>query len=245
MNREVLYIEQILPVAQNASSYVTTVLVCQNTLVRSGISHLLSGTHFVISEESLDHPSELPILCLIYIDQKTDEVTETVERLTAQWPSARVVLLTDRIEPAAGVPAFQAGLDGLCSTAMDREPLIKALELVMLGETFISAAAGIALFQQRQARPQAQAGGSITPASANGFSSVSGLSGREAQILHCLTKGTSNKLNARDLGVAEATIKVHVKAILRKVKATNRTQAAMWAQQHVNHVTNDALIAAE
>ena len=125
MNREVLYIEQILPVAQNASSYVTTVLVCQNTLVRSGISHLLSGTHFVISEESLDHPSELPILCLIYIDQKTDEVTETVERLTAQWPSARVVLLTDRIEPAAGVPAFQAGLDGLCSTAMDREPLIK------------------------------------------------------------------------------------------------------------------------
>jgi len=178
MNREVLYIEQILPVAQNASSYVTTVLVCQNTLVRSGISHLLSGTHFVISEESLDHPSELPILCLIYIDQKTDEVTETVERLTAQWPSARVVLLTDRIEPAAGVPAFQAGLDGLCSTAMDREPLIKALELVMLGETFIPAAAGIALFQQRQARLQAHAGGPITPVSAHDFPSVCHLSGR-------------------------------------------------------------------
>ena len=59
---------------------------------------------------------------------------------------------------------------------------------------------------------------------------MSRLSGREAQILHCLTKGASNKLIARDLGVAEATIKVHVKAILRKVKAANRTQAAMWAQ---------------
>jgi two-component system, NarL family, nitrate/nitrite response regulator NarL len=245
MNHEVIYLEQILPLAQNASSYVTTVLVCQNTLVRSGISHLLSGTRFVISDETLDLPSELPILCLIHIDQVTADVPETVEGLKAQWPLARVVLLTDHMEPGAIVPAFQAGLDGLCSTAMDREPLIKALELVMLGETFISAAAGIALFQQWQARPQAHAGGSITPASTNDFPSVSRLSGREAQILHCLTKGASNKLIARDLGVAEATIKVHVKAILRKVKAANRTQAAMWAQQHLNRTANDALIAAE
>ena len=36
--------------------------------------------------------------------------------------------------------------------------------------------------------------------------------------------------------MAEATVKVHVKAILRKVKAANRTQAAMWAQQHMNLV---------
>jgi two-component system, NarL family, nitrate/nitrite response regulator NarL len=245
MNHEVIYLEQILPLAQNVWSYVTTVLVCQNTLVRSGISHLLSGTRFVISDEPLDHPSELPILCLIHIDQVTADVTERVERLKAKWPSARVVVLTDHMEPGAIVQAFQAGLDGLCSTTMNREPLIKALELVMLGETFISAAAGIALFQQWQARPQAHAGGSITPASTNDFPSVSRLSGREAQILHCLTKGASNKVIARDLGVAEATIKVHVKAILRKVKAANRTQAAMWAQQHLNRTANDALIAAE
>jgi two-component system nitrate/nitrite response regulator NarL len=243
MNHEVIYLEQILPLAQNASSYVTTVLICENTLVRSGISHLLSGTRFVISDEPLDHPSELPILILT--DQVTADVPEAVERLKAHWPLARMVLLTDHMEPGAIVPAFQAGLDGLCSTAMDREPLIKALELVMLGETFISAAAGIALLQQRQARPQAHASGAVPPPSANNFPSVSGLSGREAQILHCLTKGASNKLIARDLGVAEATIKVHVKAILRKVKAANRTQAAMWAQQHLNRTANDALIAAE
>jgi two-component system, NarL family, nitrate/nitrite response regulator NarL len=245
MNHDVIYLEHILPLAPKASSYVTSVLICENTLVRSGISHLLSGTRFVISDETLDHPSELPILCLIHTDQVTADATETVERLKAQWPSARVVLLTDHMEPAAIVPAFQAGLDGLCSMAMVREPLITALELVMLGETFISAAAGSALLQQRQARPQAHADEPIPPASANDFPSVSRLSGREAQILHCLTKGASNKLIARDLGVAEATIKVHVKAILRKVKAANRTQAAMWAQQHLNRVANDALIAAE
>jgi two-component system, NarL family, nitrate/nitrite response regulator NarL len=38
---------------------------------------------------------------------------------------------------------------------------------------------------------------------------------------------------ARELRLAEATVKVHIKAILRKVQAANRTQAAMWAQQHL------------
>jgi two-component system nitrate/nitrite response regulator NarL len=46
-------------------------------------------------------------------------------------------------------------------------------------------------------------------------------------------QGASNKMIARQLGLAEATDKVHIKSILRKVKAGNRTQAAMWAQQHL------------
>jgi two-component system nitrate/nitrite response regulator NarL len=46
-------------------------------------------------------------------------------------------------------------------------------------------------------------------------------------------QGGSNKVIAYRLGIAEATVKVHIKAILRKVKADNRTQAAMWARQHL------------
>jgi two-component system, NarL family, nitrate/nitrite response regulator NarL len=245
MSYDVVYNEQIHPVAQKASSYVTTFLVCQNNLIRSGISHILAGTRFVLSDASLEHPSGWPILCLIHTDQVADGLTETIEQLKAQWPSGRVVLLTARMETAALASAFQAGLDGLCSTAMDREPLIKALELVMLGETFISADAGLALLEQRQAVPQAHVCGPVTSAPGNDFASVSSLSGREAQILHFLTKGASNKLIARDLGVAEATVKVHIKAILRKVKAANRTQAAMWAQQHMSPAAHDQGIAAE
>ena len=44
--------------------------------------------------------------------------------------------------------------------------------------------------------------------------------------------GESNKVIARKLEIAEATVKVHVKAILRKVRVRNRTQAAMWAMQN-------------
>src|ERR1700759_1659394 len=54
-------------------------------------------------------------------------------------------------------------------------------------------------------------------------------SDREGQILRCLVRGQSNKVIARELGIAEATVKVHVKGLLRKLRTANRTQAAVWA----------------
>ena len=60
------------------------------------------------------------------------------------------------------------------------------------------------------------------------------LSNREAEILQCLMQGAPNKIIARQLDVAEATVKVHVKAILRKIQVANRTQAAMWAVEHLS-----------
>ena len=56
-------------------------------------------------------------------------------------------------------------------------------------------------------------------------------------------EGFENKivtLIARELGVAEATVKVHIKAILRKVKASNRTQAAIWATGHLGLAQDNA-----
>ena len=58
------------------------------------------------------------------------------------------------------------------------------------------------------------------------------LSEREIQILNGLVKGHANKVIARRCGVTEATIKVHMKSILRKIRACNRTQAAIWALEH-------------
>ena len=58
---------------------------------------------------------------------------------------------------------------------------------------------------------------------------LKGLSKREEQILEGLVKGQSNKTIARICDVTEATIKVHMKSILRKIRVTNRTQAAIWA----------------
>ena len=64
---------------------------------------------------------------------------------------------------------------------------------------------------------------------------------RELQILRCVARGDSNKLIARELGIAETTVKVHVKSLLRKLGVSNRTQAAIWALQHVKNTMAPAL----
>ena len=61
------------------------------------------------------------------------------------------------------------------------------------------------------------------------------LSGRETDILRCLTDGISNKHIARQFGIAESTVKIHVKSILRKINVQNRTQAAIWALANYPH----------
>ena len=58
------------------------------------------------------------------------------------------------------------------------------------------------------------------------------LSHREMGILRCLMQGEPNKIIARQFDITEATVKVHIKAILRKICVRNRTQAAVWAHNH-------------
>ncbi len=69
---------------------------------------------------------------------------------------------------------------------------------------------------------------------------VRGLSRRELVILRTLTEGASNKIIARKLVITESTVKVHMKAILRKLRLQNRTQAAIWARTHLGELLGNA-----
>jgi two-component system nitrate/nitrite response regulator NarL len=64
------------------------------------------------------------------------------------------------------------------------------------------------------------------------LNSIRGLSPREQEILLALVTGASNKLIAIKLGITEATVKVHLKTLLRKIDVNNRTQAAIWAMNN-------------
>ncbi|QRM29249.1 response regulator transcription factor [Microvirga sp. VF16] len=246
MRHDVVY-KQILPIAQDPFQNVTTVLICQNLLLRTGISHILSGTRFILTKEPYEDLSRLPtftddepVLFVLCENRSTEEYTTAVAELKAQYRSARVVVLTDAMDPETVMQLSHAGMDGFCPTSMDRHALVKALEIVILGESYIPASIGLTLLDQvRQGRAHFGNGVAFRPA--NDPASLPGkLSEREAQILRCLTQGSSNKVIARELGVAEATVKVHIKAILRKVKASNRTQAAMWATGHLNFSQDNA-----
>ncbi|WP_262028789.1 LuxR C-terminal-related transcriptional regulator [Microvirga sp. Mcv34] len=237
MRHDVVYKEQILAVAQDPFQNVATVLICQNLLLRTGIGHVLSGTRFALVDGQCDDPSNLPalddtmpVLFMICENRPTQELVTMVDTLKAQHPLSRVVVLADAMEPDTAIQLCGAGMDGFCPTSMERHALVKALEIVILGETYIPASIGLALLERvRQDRAHSDAAGAPGNISTEALEK---LSEREAQILRCLTRGASNKVIARELGVAEATVKVHIKAILRKVKATNRTQAAIWATGH-------------
>jgi two-component system nitrate/nitrite response regulator NarL len=216
-------------------------LICKNVLARAGIRHILNGTSFIVEGE-LEDSSTLsaaydtsPVLYMLDDSHSADALAGTVANLKAQCASARVVVLADRLEPATMMRALHAGMDGLCSTSMSRDALIKALELVMLGETFISSAFSLAMLNDLSERHESQPNTppALTPAN-DAAARTHNLSSREAEILRRLMEGESNKVIARKLDVAEATVKVHIKSILRKVQAKNRTQAAMWASEHLS-----------
>jgi two-component system nitrate/nitrite response regulator NarL len=219
---------------------IPTVLICDHPLLRSGLQQTLSGTSFAIGEAiSATRPQGLrqvalePALVIAGANQNAGGVLEVVKQAKEQFPQARIVVLADQFDFSFVQRAHATGVNGFCLAATAPQALIGYLELVMLGETVIP----MALFCSctgRAAETQEQAlQDSVVAEAKLSEPKARKLSAREAEILGCLTKGEPNKVIARKLDITEATIKVHVKAILRKIGAANRTQAAMWASQRL------------
>ena len=124
------------------------------------------------------------------------------------------MVLADRVTIDGLRDALAAGIDGLLAKAVSPEALVQSLQLVMMGEKVYPTNLAALLTEAGAPAPEA---------------SLRGLSAREQEILQLLVTGASNKLIAIRLGIAEATVKVHLKTLLRKLDVNNRTQAAIWA----------------
>jgi two-component system, NarL family, nitrate/nitrite response regulator NarL len=209
---------------------VPTALICDSPLLHSGLRQILCGSPFALigatpktgSDQSV---APAPALILIGADQGSGRLIEIIGQVRRHFPEARIVALADQFDLGFMTMAHRVGVDGFCSAASGPEILIKSLEMVMLGEVVIPSQVLRALMekpsQDHSAEPKLP------------DLKTYKLSPREAEILGCLREGAPNKVIARKLDITEATIKVHVKAILRKIGASNRTQAAMWASQRL------------
>jgi len=220
---------------------VMTTLICDNSLLRTGIQQILSGTTFAIAEgrtgPNLGLPLEQgqePALIIIMASQSSmPTLIEMVRLAKESCPAARVVALVDQVNPDLMRVGLEAGVDGICLTGAERQVLIKSLELVMLGESVLPSATICSLLGAAARRLLIEPQDSTGPEAKPVVLRAHNLSTREAEVLTCLMDGEPNKIIARKLDITEATVKVHVKALLRKIGAANRTQAAIWATEHL------------
>jgi two-component system, NarL family, nitrate/nitrite response regulator NarL len=218
---------------------VIRVHLCGRPLIRRGLEHIFEGTGFVMSGASFHgpaHPSacEHPIPELFIIDQKhcPMPMVDLIKELKTLNSEARLILLTDHLDADAVLAARHAGADGICLESSRPEVLVRSMQLVMLGEVVVSSELILKAIAEPASEPEAPPELDLKVEPIFGSAPKRLLSNRETQVLGWLKEGAPNKVIARKLNVAEATIKVHVKAILKKIGVGNRSQAAIWAAQN-------------
>ncbi len=205
-----------------------TILVEPHALCREGLASILATTRFqpierLASLEQLDAlrlREGVQLLLLADLGPNPDGAAASVRKVKARFHNCCLLVLADQHEARHVWAVLRAGADGYILKSMSPEALIKSLDLAALGEPVFPAALLGKFVSEGTERPP-------IPGARPSVSRP--LSGRETGILRHLARGESNKVIARQLDITEATVKVHIKAILRKIQVRNRTQAAVWA----------------
>jgi two-component system, NarL family, nitrate/nitrite response regulator NarL len=227
--------------------HTSTVIVTPRVLPREGIASLLESTQYKVVA-SAARPAELslsccpkrqPTLAILEIDPQNgnlDEVAASIRLLRSLMPNGKVVLIAadtgGRID-LQRVLAFSP--DACIFNLGSRDILIKILELTFMDQrvfvlsdlaTTASGSRARTASNDHDVHNSARDSSNSHQRRTNGHTL---LSPREHQVLLSIAEGKSNKVIARQHNVTESTVKVHLKAILRKLNKQNRTQAAIWA----------------
>jgi two-component system nitrate/nitrite response regulator NarL len=172
------------------------------------------------------------------------KIAETVRCMRQQLGTVRILVIGISGEPYEVMLALQAGADGFLRESMTSQTLMLAVELIIRDEAvlptdfvrFLSRgiSSGGAEFEAYDDIYHLAMKASVETVfdEYGKISSDTHLSPRQHSILQGLVEGIPNKVIAQRLNITESTVKVHVKALLRKIRVKNRTQAAMWAIKH-------------
>jgi two-component system nitrate/nitrite response regulator NarL len=227
--------------------FVHTFTIDASALSREGLARMIAGSRFRLMAH-FRNLSEFPAnwgdnsgLILIELHANSSALLAQLPSFKLGHEHMRVIMLSEQFDPEEVLMAIDSGADGcLLKRQVSPESLLKSLDLVLQGETILPQSFIQLIRCRRDSQTELRLLGddnrtslqSLPPRSAV-LASVPNapqrLSDKEQLILQHLTRGASNKQIARDLHIAEATVKVHLKAILRKIGVRNRTQAAMWA----------------
>jgi two-component system nitrate/nitrite response regulator NarL len=202
-------------------------LIDDHSLFRSGVKALLArqSDFEVVGEaadglEGLKRAKQLkPDIVLLDLNMPGISGREAVKMLAEELPQTRVLMLTVSEDAEDLIDTLKSGARGYLLKNIDADYLVDAIRRAARGEAVMSPQMTSKLVQGLQSN------GSAAPEKDR-------ISPREREILEWLARGASNKQMARELGLAESTIKIHVQNILRKLNLSSRVQAAVYAVEH-------------
>jgi two-component system nitrate/nitrite response regulator NarL len=160
-----------------------------------------------------------PDMILLDLNMKDMNGVEVLKTLKDEGLDSRIIMLTVSDQAEDLMAALQAGADGYLLKDMEPEDLMQQLAEAARGKITISERLTQLLVAslREKGRPVSLAEAALTE--------------QESRILDHLVDGKSNKLIARDMGIAEGTVKVHVKHLLKKLNLRSRVEAAVWADR--------------
>ena len=199
-------------------------IVDDHALFRAGLSHVLNELEENINileasncESAFEQVTANPDLDLVLLDLNMPDKDgfTALDTFSKEYPAMPIVILSASIQRSNIQRALDAGAMGYIPKDTTSSVMLNALRLILSGGVYL---------------PPSMAQQAIDNVNFNG-SNAHNLTPRQLEVLTMVVQGNSNKVIAARLELAEATVKMHVTAILKSLGVNNRTQAAMKAEQ--------------
>jgi len=209
------------------SEKIRVLLVDDHVLFRSGVRTLLERSDdFEVVDETGDGLEGIkrarslkPDVVLLDLNMPGFSGLEAVKAIVEENPEVRVLMLTVSEDAADLMDALRSGASGYLLKNIEMEELVSAIRRAASGDSVVSPQMTAKLIQGVRDQPRV----SDKVVERDRFSP------RERDILTCLARGESNKEIARELDLAESTVKIHVQNIFKKLGVTSRVQVALYA----------------
>jgi DNA-binding NarL/FixJ family response regulator len=189
--------------------------ICRSARLALPLPIITCATVFELEQQ---HSPALPKILIVSLTEAgSGAVINTLTKLSELFPGIPVIVLADKSDPQLALAAIRHGARGYIPFTVEFDIAVEAVRFVLAGGTYVPMECMLAT---------SWSGIAALPPSP----SVGALTSRELAVVRAIQQGKSNKVMAYDLNMCESTVKVHVRNIMKKLKARNRTEVAIKAQ---------------